>query len=86
MDIEKLAKDSKIDIFEHEKKAILERINTKLEIMDKIKDLSEEEFCPSFYSEELRCDEIHPSSSSDEVFFNASRKSENCFVVPRVVK
>ncbi len=86
MNIEKLAKASKIEIFEHEKESVCEKINTNLEIMGKIKDLSGEKFCPSFYSEELRKDSLKNFSTTEEVFSASAKKQENYFVVSRVVK
>ena len=65
------------------------QLNTVLEYMEKLKEVDTSKVKPTFHITPMhnvfREDDVRPSLSKDESLENAPEKTEDCFVVPKVI-
>lgn len=65
------------------------QLNTVLEYMEKLQEVDTSKVKPTFHVTPMhnvfREDDVRPSLSKDEPLKNAPEKTEDCFVVPKVI-
>ena len=90
IDIEHVARLSRLELTDDEKARLREQLGVILEAAAKVSEVATDDVPPTAYaiarSNVLRPDEITPSLTTEEVLSNAPEVEDDRFKVPRVVE